>query len=71
MSIKFYKLTLLIHVYCKYVTDLRILQVPYYLTALPILANGLLLKNDLPPKRGCQWEYPVLSQLLIFRPVLS
>ena len=52
MSIKFYKLTLLIHVYCKYVTDLRILQVPYHLTALPILANGLLLKNDLPLNEG-------------------
>ena len=52
MSIKFYKLTLLIHVYYKYVTDLRILQVPYHLTALPILANGLLLKNDLPLNEG-------------------
>ena len=41
-----------VHVYCKYVTDLRILQVPYHLTALPILANGLLLKNDLPLNEG-------------------
>ena len=54
------------------VTDSRILQVPYYLTALPILANGLLLKNDLPLNESANaWEYPVLSQLLIFRPVLS
>ena len=34
------------------VTDSRILQVPYYLTALPILANGLLLKNYLPLNEG-------------------
>ena len=37
------------------------MHVPHYLTALPILANGPLLKNDLSPNEGANGgtQFPV------------